>query len=114
MEKIQNEDVLWLNGDVVFDKNILKPIIEFDGSCMLVNTNSVSDEEVKYSVRKDGTISKVSKLVKNGLGEAVGINKISKSYIQKFINALDQCRDDDYFEYALELLINDNLKLFLE
>ena len=46
------------------------------------------------------------------MGEAVGINKISKSYIQKFINALDQCRDDDYFEYALELLINDNLKLF--
>ncbi|WBU89492.1 NTP transferase domain-containing protein [Cellulophaga omnivescoria] len=102
-----NQSVLWLNGDVVFDEtllNTLLPIIKTDNSFVAVNTNSVADEEIKYTL-KDNFIFKLSKSVKNGLGEAVGINYIAKKDIQSFIKRLEECDDNDYFEKGLELAI---------
>ena len=74
--KIENEDVMWLNGDVVFEKKLLLKIIQYSQSCMAVNTNSVGEEEIKYNVFDDGNIKEVSKTVSPALGEAVGINKL--------------------------------------
>ena len=54
--KIENEDVVWLNGDVVFEKELLPKIIQCSQSCMAVNTNSVGQEEIKYNVFDDGNI----------------------------------------------------------
>ena len=52
------------------------------------------------------------KTVKNGLGEAVGINFISSNDIQFFINRLEECDANDYFERGLELAIEkDNIKI---
>ncbi len=113
--KIKNDSVLWLNGDVVFDDallNILKPFITNNASFVAVNTSSVAEEEVKYTLKKDGYINALSKTVKNGLGEAVGINFISKKDIQAFVKRLQECNDQDYFERALELAIEkDNLNI---
>ena len=97
LNKIHNEDVLWLNGDVVFDADILKPIIDYNGSCMAVNTDSVAEEEVKYNTNNDGTIRQVSKIITDGLGEAVGINKITKENLNLFKKSLEICEADDYF-----------------
>jgi choline kinase len=106
--------VLWLNGDVVFDEklfNILKPAIEANQSFVAVNTSKVAEEEVKYTL-KNGYIDKLSKTVKNGLGEAVGINFISSTDIKTFIYRLEDCEENDYFERGLELAIEkDNLKI---
>ena len=54
---------------------------------------------------KDECIKELSKEVKNGLGEAVGINFISANYVDLFIKRLEQCNDNDYFEKALETAI---------
>ena len=70
---------MWFNGDVVFDHQLLSLLLEDinnNQSFVSVNTQSVSDEEVKYTL-KDGYVQYLSKEVKNGLGEAVGINFIS-------------------------------------
>jgi len=112
LNKIHNEDVLWLNGDVVFDADILKPIIDYNGSCMAVNTDSVADEEVKYNTNNDGTIRQVSKIITDGLGEAVGINKITKENLNLFKKSLEICDAQDYFERGLEFSIDKGLKLF--
>ena len=104
-------DLIWLNGDVVFDPTILKYIFESKKSSMLVNSESVGEEEVKYSTKKDGTIDKVSKHVKNALGEAVGINKIISCHVKKFKAQLEQCEDTDYFERGIELLINNSVNI---
>lgn len=114
LRKHQNTSVLWLNGDVVFDKlilNILKPFIESNTSFVAVNKSKVGEEEVKYTLDKN-YINKLSKTVKNGLGEAVGINFISSKDIKTFIKRLEECDDNDYFERGLELAIEkDNLKI---
>jgi len=50
--------------------------------------------------------------VKNGLGEAVGINFISSKDIKTFISRLEECDANDYFERGLELAIEkDNLQI---
>ena len=79
---------------------------------MLVNSDSVAEEEVKYNLNKDGTIKQVSKEIIDGVGEAVGINKISKEYTKKFIEALKQCKNQDYFEKAIETLIGQKVPVY--
>ncbi|TVZ60268.1 choline kinase [Flavobacteriaceae bacterium MAR_2010_105] len=107
LKKHRNEAVLWFNGDVVFDENLLNiliPHIKSNSSFVAVNTSKVAEEEVKYTL-KNGYINELSKTVKNGLGEAVGINFISSNEIKKFIARLEECDNNDYFERGLELAI---------
>ena len=107
IKKNKDHSILWMNGDIVFDKNILiklKEYIDKDVSFVAVNTSKVAEEEVKYTL-KDNYIDELSKTVENGLGEAVGINFISSKYIDSFIKRLEQCDDNDYFERALEIAI---------
>ena len=107
-----DSDIIWINGDVVFDSKVLIPLLNSKKSSMLVNTESVSDEEVKYNLNDDGSIKQVSKDINDGIGEAVGINKISKNYINQFIEALKKCSNQDYFEYGIELLIQKNIPIY--
>ena len=75
--------VLWMNGDVVFDPEVLVRVgdlVAADRSFVSVNTAKVSDEEVKYTTDADGFILELSKTVVGGLGEAVGINYISSAH----------------------------------
>ena len=106
--------VLWLNGDVVFHKDVLsrvKPLIEADQSFVVVNTAKVSEEEVKYSLTPDGYVSELSKQVVDGLGEAVGINFVSSTDKDALIARLEEVSDSDYFERGIELAIErDSLK----
>lgn len=111
LNKIEEEDVLWLNGDVVFEKELLPQIIQCSESCMAVNTNSVGEEEIKYNLFEDGTIKDVSKAVNPALGEAVGINKIILSDLHQFKANLEKCHNQDYFEKALELSIQNGMKV---
>ena len=114
LKKNIHTDVLWFNGDVIFDLPILNLIdkkITNGSSFISVNTNSVGDEEVKYTLDK-GFVKELSKSVKNGIGEAVGINYINSNDISSFIKRLEVCNDNDYFEKGLELSINeDKLKI---
>ncbi|WP_409047108.1 NTP transferase domain-containing protein [Microbacterium sp. HA-8] len=103
--------VLWMNGDVVFDPRVLGraiDLIERDQSFVTVNTAKVSDEEVKYTVDPEGYIAELSKTVKGGIGEAVGINYISSRDKKALIHQLGRVDDQDYFERGLELAIIEN------
>lgn len=100
--------MLWFNGDVVFDPEILvrlKPLMAAEESFVAVNTASVGDEEVKYTVNHAGNIDKLSKTVSGALGEAVGINYISRHDKEALIRRLEEAGDQDYFERGLELAI---------
>jgi choline kinase len=103
--------VLWMNGDVVFDPAVLDraaAMIARDQSFVTVNTSKVSDEEVKYTTSAEGYIKELSKTVKGGLGEAVGINYISGPDKATLIHHLAKVGDQDYFERGIELAIERN------
>lgn len=114
LKKHRGKSVLWFNGDVVFDEKLLSVLlqdIQKHNSFIAVNTSSVAEEEVKYTLQNN-FVNKLSKEVKNGLGEAVGINFISKNDLDIFISQLEKCDANDYFEKGLENAIaQDNLKL---
>jgi CDP-glycerol glycerophosphotransferase len=100
--------VLWLNGDVVFVPGLLdalRPLIEADRSFVAVNTASVADEEVKYTLDDDGYVKELSKQVVGGLGEAIGINYVSGTDRETLVRHLEKCADLDYFERGIETAI---------
>ncbi len=107
--------VIWMNGDVVFDKVILErltPFIVSGRSAVAVNTSAVADEEVKYTVDDRGYVRELSKTVVGGLGEAVGINLIGGKDKSALIRQLEACEDQDYFERGIELAIaNDGVEV---
>lgn len=102
--------VLWMNGDVVFDARIferLAPLIEADTSIVCVNTSTVAEEEVKYTVDDAGHVALLSKQIPTteALGEAVGINFVAAKDKAALIARLDEVDDQDYFERGIEVAI---------
>jgi L-glutamine-phosphate cytidylyltransferase len=99
-----DDDIIWLNGDVYFDADILDILVDSDMSACLVDSKKCDDEEIKYTLTSDGFVKELSKEVKNGLGEAVGINLIKQKDLKAFIEELENVGQKDYFEKALENL----------
>ena len=105
MKKVAGNDVLWINGDVVFEPEILERVfaeIKEGLSFSVVNTGKVGDEEVKYITDSYGNITEISKQVVNAEGESVGINFISAEKTELFIDLLEAVDDNDYFEKAMD------------
>jgi L-glutamine-phosphate cytidylyltransferase len=115
LKKNHREPVLWLNGDVVFDHELIKiimPHILANNSFVCVNNSKVGEEEIKYTVDSNGYIKDISKVAENAIGEAVGINFISSKDINILINRLEDCKETDYFEKGIEQAIErDGLKI---
>jgi choline kinase len=100
--------VVWMNGDVVFDSEVLRrlqPFIDRGASAIAVNTSATAEEEVKYTVDAGGYVRELSKQVQGALGESVGINVIAAADKPALIARLDACDDQDYFERGIELAI---------
>jgi choline kinase len=107
--------VLWMNGDVVFDAEVLRrvrPHMDAGRSFVCVNTSQVAEEEVKYTVDAEGFVDELSKTVEGGLGEAVGINYVAGADKAVLIAHLEACAEQDYFERGIETAIaSDGLKV---
>jgi len=103
---------IWMNGDVVFSPLVLGraiPFIEQRASFMAVVEGQTADEEMKYSLNEDGTISKVSKENKRGVGEAVGINYVAPHDMLDLMSELRQVEANAYFEAGIERTIQRGL-----
>jgi len=108
LNELQGHNILWINGDVVFDHRVIKKMLDVEYSCMAVNKSKVGIEEVKYRTNNQGIIIEVSKEVANPEGESVGINKITIEDLKILKKYLQECKDDSYFEKGIELAIFQN------
>ena len=104
-----DEDVLWLNGDVVFHPSVLEKVIIPNTTGMVVDLGVVGDEEVKYRTDIDGKILEVSKEVVEAEGEALGINLFKIADLPCLKKNLDRCSPKDYFEKAIEMCIKEGM-----
>lgn len=100
-----NDDILWMNGDVVFDDDIVIRIAARLENTILVNKARCGEEEVKYRADENGIITEISKQVVNGHGEALGINLVAQDSVDEFRTALDESGDNDYFEHAIHAMV---------
>ena len=101
-----DDDILWTNGDVVFDPEVIKRMLAVNGNAVAVDRKNCGEEDVKYRTDENGMITEISKQVEQPEGEAVGVNLVSRAALPALIEALDKCEDDDYFEKGLEVLVN--------
>jgi CDP-glycerol glycerophosphotransferase len=76
-----------------------------------VNTAAVGDEEIKYTIDAAGMIRELSKTVRDGLGEAIGINYVSSADKELFCKHLESCADEDYFERAVETAVGAGMRM---
>lgn len=106
-----DEDLLWVNGDVVFHPSILDQILALNKTCMVVNVGSVGEEEVKYRTDRQGYILEVSKEIAQAQGEALGINYFKKTDLAALREGLERCADRDYFEKGVEWAIQQGTKV---
>ncbi len=106
-------DVLWVNGDVVFDRSVVERLLAAGASAVAVDNARVAEEEVKYTVNRDGYIDAISKKVAHPLGEALGVNLVRGEHLDGFRRCLAAVAANDYFERAMELLIAERGNVFL-
>ncbi|MBI9079206.1 MAG: phosphocholine cytidylyltransferase family protein [Pseudodesulfovibrio sp.] len=100
-----DDDILWTNGDVVFDPEVVKRLVGAGGNGVAVDRKNCGAEEIKYRSDSNGMITEISKQVEDPEGEGVGVNLVSRESLPALIKALESCGDDDYFEKALEMLV---------
>ena len=106
------QDTIWLNGDIYFEDKVLEKLINARYSSILVDNKACGEEEVKYTMDKDGFVVEISKEISNPLGEALGINLIKEKDIEIFIKHLETVGVHDYFEKAIENMIkSDKVKM---
>lgn len=102
------DDFVYLNGDVVFHKEVLERLLKSDYDiCIAVERKQASEEEVKVrlvsnlveAIGKDMEPSKAH-------GEFIGIAKFSKRFNKLFISKLNEVveegKADQFFEVALD------------
>jgi choline kinase len=111
LSRLNGEDVLVLNADVVFDPRVIAALLKCEQSCMAVMRHPVADEEMKVAVDARGKITFVSKTVAEPAGEAIGINLIRARDVALVTLGLQRCRPMDYFERGLEIAIGKGLTL---
>lgn len=97
-----DDDVLWLNGDVIFDREIIPKLLSAGCSCVLVDNKRCGSEEVKYRTNEAGFITEISKQVEAAEGEALGINLVIRADLEPLRRHLELVGDNDYFEKAIE------------
>lgn len=108
-----DDDVLWLNGDVFFDDDVITRITAASANSILVNCARVSDEEVCYTLDSVGCVQRLAKgLGAMAAGEAVGINMVRRSDRASLVSLLEEVSDQDYCERAIELGIERKLFTF--
>jgi L-glutamine-phosphate cytidylyltransferase len=98
-----DDDVLWLNGDVLFRPEILHPLLQANRTSMVVNKAVVGEEEVKYCADAQGRILEVSKHIIHSQGEALGINFFRREDMFWLRQNLEQCQFNDFFEKGIEM-----------
>ncbi len=117
-KKEMNDDFIYFNADVVYDKKLLiKLTDDSQYSQLLVETKKCSEEEVKVIINDDMHILEIGKKldVNRCAGEFIGIARFKKKVIIYVIKSLqtgvDQGYSNSFFEYAVNKLTDKHILL---
>lgn len=111
-----DDDFIYFNADVLFQKAMLDKIAEkSEYSQLLLETKSCEEEEVKMIIDNNMRILQIGKQLEipKCAGEFIGIGKFNIDVLEKFSNYLqygvDNGQSNNYFEYAVNLLAKDDI-----
>lgn len=99
---LNGKDTLVLNGDVVFDRNIIK-LLDMP-SCAAVEYKNVHPEEIQVLLKGKDDIVRIGKNI-NGQGEAVGIYRFSGKFCAKLKDQIAKMDRNLYYEDAIDKIL---------
>ena len=105
------DDVLWLNGDVLVGEGVIAAVLAGGGSAMAVQRRDVGEEEVKFLADETNMITAVAKTVTEGEGEAIGVNYCSAADLPLLRECLASCDPGEYFERGVEMAIERGMRV---
>lgn len=112
-EFINNEDFILLNGDVFFEKEIIKDLISSNYPDLIVCDNDNYIEESMKIIVKDGKIQNISKKIspEESYGTTIDIYKFSSSSAKKLFDIIDNIINKEnnlnsWSEVAIDKLFN--------
>jgi len=109
------------DADVMFDKEILKKLIECEyANCLCIDKNiNIDTEEIKVIIEGQNRVVRVSKTInpKDAVGESLGIEKINSETAKLLFAELKIMMEDgqnhqEYYEGAYERLIKKNVLFY--
>jgi len=111
--KVKNESGYYLiDGDLVFDNNILESMCVFPQSCCAVSRNNplhnqVNDHEAVCVYESNNVVTRIGKKLDNGVGESIGLYKLTKELILdcKINEMLELSEPNHYYEDSFQLAI---------
>jgi len=115
---IKGASFVKFDADVVFDKEILKKLIECEyPNCLCIDKNiNLDAEEIKVIIDDQNRVLKASKIVnpKDAVGESIGIEKIDGEtamllFAELKIMMENEQNHQEYYEAAYERLIEKNV-----
>lgn len=98
------DDILWINGDLYLNFPTAQRLVRSDTrhSRALVARGRAGPEAMKYSLRPDGGIARLSKTAADSPGESLGLHVVLKRDRPALHEALLQAGANDYYEAAVE------------
>lgn len=108
-EEFLDRDLVYLNGDVLFEPRLLRRVVEARATAALaVEAKPCGEEEVKVLADADGRIRRIGKELDPAatLGEFIGVARFTAPFTAWFYQALDRLihegQRNAYFEAALD------------
>ncbi|MDP8210143.1 MAG: NTP transferase domain-containing protein, partial [Candidatus Stygibacter australis] len=105
--KYLDQDTLYFNGDVLFEGILLRKLLSYHGSSILVEMKTCGDEEVKVAINEASYVTAIGKelCLDECVGEFIGIACFRKDVLVKLIKYLEMgikaAQHNNYFEHAV-------------
>lgn len=121
MDLIKGSTFIKFDADIVFDKEILKKLMECEyANCLCIDKSiDLDTEEIKVTIDDQNKVLKANKTVdpKAAIGESIGIEKIDAEAAAILLSELkimmnDERNHQEYYEVAYEKLIKKNVPFY--
>jgi choline kinase len=120
-EKVENDDLLLLDSDIIFDRRIIKLLLNnANENCLALRSQGqIGAEEMKVTTDQYNRIREISKQIEaqSAAGESLGIEKFGRAFVGYLYRILDDLIEnkkqvDKFYELAFQQTINDGHDLF--
>lgn len=107
LKYVNNEEVIIMNGDIIFDKRILDMLVTKNRTTIVIdNVKKLTDESFKVSII-DNSVALMGKdiLIKDANGEFIGLSLIKSEdidYIKKFLREMMEHNKKQYYDFIFQ------------
>jgi phosphoenolpyruvate phosphomutase len=100
-ECLENEDIILMHGDLVFEKSVLEDVLDFEKSCMKVSSTLALPEKDFKAVVYDGKVKKVGVEFFTDAMEAQALYKLNKKEWKLWLDKIcEYCENEKTNCYA--------------